>query len=84
MGMRSPERFKSRHSFKKNLAQNGQSWHFWKDEDTEFFSRRLKEVDIMRRLDRRKCRTGDLFKAVADKLTDAGFVRMAEPARQRF
>lgn len=38
----------------------------------------------MRRLDGRKCRTGDLFKAAADKLTDAGFVRTAEPARQRF
>lgn len=38
----------------------------------------------MRRLDRRKCRTGDLFKAVADKLTDTGFVRTAEPARQHF
>lgn len=53
----------------------------FEDDETEFFLCSVKVVDIMRHLNGKKdC---DLFKAIADKLLDAGCIRMIEQVKQR-
>ena len=58
--------------------------HFWTDEQTQFMLNQLKELNILKFLDGRKTRNGDLFKKVARKMEEAGFPRTPEQVRIRW
>ncbi|KAK7907080.1 hypothetical protein WMY93_015692 [Mugilogobius chulae] len=58
--------------------------HYWTDEETAFMLTQLKELNILRCLDGRKKRNGEVFKRVAGELASAGYVRTAEQIRVRW
>lgn len=58
--------------------------YFWDDEETEFMLAQLKEFNILKYIDGRKTRNGDLFEKVAQKLDGAGFKRTPEQIRVRW
>ena len=58
--------------------------HFWTEEQTEFMLNVLKELNILKFMDGRKTRNGELFKKVALKMVEAGFPRTPEQIRSRW
>ncbi|XP_056135260.1 uncharacterized protein LOC130111976 [Lampris incognitus] len=58
--------------------------HFWTDEETEYMLTQLKELNILKYMDGRKTRNGDLFKKVAEHMVGAGFKRTPEQVRVRW
>jgi len=60
------------------------STHFWTDEQTQFMLNQLKELNILKFMDGRKTRNGELFKKVARKMEEAGFPRTPEQVRIRW
>ncbi|XP_051579612.1 fibronectin type 3 and ankyrin repeat domains 1 protein-like isoform X1 [Myxocyprinus asiaticus] len=63
---------------------NAKSLYFWSDEETAFMLLQLKELDILKYIDGRKTRNGELFRKVAKKLEKAGFIRSPEQIRVRW
>ncbi|TNN79268.1 Zinc finger protein with KRAB and SCAN domains 2 [Liparis tanakae] len=58
--------------------------HFWTEEQTTFMLNVLKELNILKFLDGRKTRNGELFKKVSLKMVEAGFHRTPEQIRIRW
>ncbi|KAK7926307.1 hypothetical protein WMY93_008617 [Mugilogobius chulae] len=58
--------------------------HYWSDDETAFMLAQLKDQDILRFLDGRKRRNGEVFRRVAVELSSAGFIRTAEQVRVRW
>ncbi|XP_062376299.1 uncharacterized protein LOC134064396 [Sardina pilchardus] len=58
--------------------------HFWSDEETEFMLCQLKALNILKYMDGRKTRNGNLFRKVAEHMEDAGFQRTSEQIRVRW
>ncbi|XP_051502088.1 ankyrin repeat domain-containing protein 23-like isoform X1 [Myxocyprinus asiaticus] len=63
---------------------NAKSLYFWSDEETAFMLLQLKELGILKYIDGRKTRNGELFRNVAKKLEKAGFIRSPEQIRVRW
>lgn len=55
--------------------------HFWKDDETELMLTLLKELHILKCIDVRRTRNGELFKRVSDEMREGGFLRYAEQMR---
>ncbi|TNN37406.1 Transcription factor 7-like 1 [Liparis tanakae] len=68
----------------KALENTRATTHFWTEEQTEFMLNVLKELNILKFMDGRKTRNGDLFKKVALKMLAAGFPRTPEQIRIRW
>ncbi|XP_061594808.1 interferon-induced protein 44-like isoform X2 [Cololabis saira] len=66
------------------MAKSGRSTHFWNNEETELMLGHLKELGILRFIDGRKTRNGDLFKKVQEHMARAGYKRTAEQIRIRW
>nr|XP_057926645.1 zinc finger protein 316-like isoform X2 [Doryrhamphus excisus] len=49
--------------------------YFWSEEEAVFLLRQLKEPNIFKWLDGSKTRNGEVFKKVAKKMEEAGFIR---------
>ncbi|KAL2099546.1 hypothetical protein ACEWY4_003940 [Coilia grayii] len=58
--------------------------HFWTEAETLHLIRTLKEHQILKYMDGRKTRNGDLFKKVSKELAKANFCRSAEQVRVRW
>ncbi|KAG5266958.1 hypothetical protein AALO_G00238200 [Alosa alosa] len=58
--------------------------HFWSDAETEFMLCQLKALNILKYMDGRKTRNGNLFRKVAEHMEDAGFQRTSEQIRVRW
>ncbi|KAL2090562.1 hypothetical protein ACEWY4_012825 [Coilia grayii] len=58
--------------------------HFWTDEETRFMLTQLKELNILKFMDGRKTRNGDLFKKIAQRMLECGFPRTPEQVRVRW
>ena len=58
--------------------------YFLTEEQTEFMLNVLKELNILKFMDGRKTRNGELFKKVALKMMEAGFPRTPEQIRIRW
>ena len=58
--------------------------HFWSDRETIFMLDQMREMNILRYLDGRKNRNGDIFQKVSTKMREAGFVRTVEQIRCRW
>lgn len=67
-----------------NMAEAPRYAHFWKEDETALMLAQLKELNILKYMDGRKTRNGDLFKKVAQQLRDAGFARSADQVRIRW
>uniref|UniRef100_H2S9Z7 N-terminal EF-hand calcium binding protein 2 n=1 Tax=Takifugu rubripes TaxID=31033 RepID=H2S9Z7_TAKRU len=66
------------------MAEAPRYAHFWKEDETALMLAQLKELNILKYMDGRKTRNGDLFKKVAQQLRDAGFARTADQVRIRW
>lgn len=58
--------------------------HFWTEEETRCLIHTLKDNQILKYMDGRKTRNGELFKKVAGELAKANFSRSAEQVRIRW
>ncbi|XP_072314095.1 uncharacterized protein [Eucyclogobius newberryi] len=66
------------------MAESLRNGHFWKEDETVLMLTLLKELNILKYMDGRKTRNGDLFKKVAEQLRDGGFTRTTEQIRIRW
>lgn len=67
-----------------NMAEAPRLAHIWKEDETALMLARLKALNILKYMDGRKTRNGDLFKKVAEQLKEAGFARTADQVRIRW
>ncbi|KAL2093369.1 hypothetical protein ACEWY4_010681 [Coilia grayii] len=58
--------------------------HFWTDEETRLMITQLKELNILKFMDGRKRRNGELFKKIAQRMLQDGFPRTPEQVRVRW
>ncbi|XP_029352781.1 uncharacterized protein LOC115038088 [Echeneis naucrates] len=66
------------------MAKSAAKTHFWSDTETEFMLGQLKELNILKYMDGRKTRNGNLFKKVAERMDGEGFERTPEQVRVRW
>lgn len=72
-------------SFVCNMAGSSKTIeHFWKDEETTVMHALLKELNILKCIDGRKTRNGNLIKRVSEQMREGIFVRTAEQIRIRW
>nr|XP_057926634.1 zinc finger protein 397-like isoform X2 [Doryrhamphus excisus] len=57
---------------------------FWGEEEAVFLLRQLKEPNIFKWLDGRKIRNAEVFKKVAKKMEEAGFIRTFEQIKMKW
>lgn len=57
---------------------------FWSERETMVMLRILEEMDIMKCLDGRKNRNGEIFKRVAERMGEEGYTRSPEQVRTRW
>uniref|UniRef100_A0A1A7YT66 Pyrroline-5-carboxylate reductase-like n=1 Tax=Iconisemion striatum TaxID=60296 RepID=A0A1A7YT66_9TELE len=60
------------------------SAHFWTEEETEYMLVHLKKLNILKFMDGRKTRNGNLFKKVQERMASAGYMRTSEQIRVRW
>ncbi|XP_073678306.1 uncharacterized protein [Garra rufa] len=58
--------------------------HFWTERETNIMLTILEEMDIMKCLDGRKNRNGEIFKRVAERMGEEGYMRSTEQVRTRW
>ncbi|XP_054629015.1 uncharacterized protein LOC129179603 isoform X1 [Dunckerocampus dactyliophorus] len=65
-------------------SEGARGTHFWGEEEAVFLLQQLKELNILKCLDGRKTRNGEVFKKVAKKMENAGFIRTPEQIRVKW
>ncbi|XP_049446709.1 zinc finger protein with KRAB and SCAN domains 2-like [Epinephelus fuscoguttatus] len=60
------------------MAEVPRKVHFWKDDESVLMLTLLKELNILKYVDGRKTRNGDLFKKVAEQMKEGGFTQTPE------
>ncbi|XP_049900271.1 zinc finger protein with KRAB and SCAN domains 2-like [Epinephelus moara] len=66
------------------MAEAPRNVHFWKYEESALMLTLLKELNILKYMDGRKTRNGDLFKKVAEQMKEGGSTQTPEQIRIRW